>query len=281
MSKKAVGKGVNEQINEFLTPVSHKVMVVVLGFTMLLPTGYFGYYVTREDPNNLQENVSVFDDRYHTVTKILDGDTLVLEDGTKVRLIGIDAPEIKACYGTNSKQALTGLVAGKEVYFDKDILATDEFARSLRYVFVRSDNKNDGDLLVNLEMIKRGYAVAQAKAPNRRYQDEFSRANTIADENNTGVWQECRKDLEAKVRQQKTEAPSDSCQIKGNYSEKLRTFNYFMPGCRNYARISVDPARGEQWFCSESAALEAGFARSANCPAGITYPSKLEDQVEE
>ena len=73
---------------------------------------------------------------YQTVAQVVDGDTLKLESGQLVRLIGINAPELGSCYGSEAQKALVDLVQGKQVRLAKDISGKDKFDRLLRYVIL-------------------------------------------------------------------------------------------------------------------------------------------------
>ena len=56
-----------------------------------------------------------FEDSFHVVERVVDGDTIVLDDKTSVRLLLIDAPELDQCFGPEAKEALQKLVLGQTV----------------------------------------------------------------------------------------------------------------------------------------------------------------------
>ena len=87
------------------------------------------------------------------VIRIIDGDTFEIENGDKVRMIGIDAPELKDNEGLESKNHLKLLIENKYVSLIKDEKNKnkDFFGRLLRYVYL--DNSD-----INLKMIEDGYA---------------------------------------------------------------------------------------------------------------------------
>jgi len=88
------------------------------------------------------------------VTKVIDGDTIIVEGGYRVRYIGIDAPEIRPrleAFGMEAWQANRQLVEGKKVRLERDVSETDKYERLLRYVYVN-------DILVNAEMVRLGLA---------------------------------------------------------------------------------------------------------------------------
>ncbi len=127
------------------------------------------------------------------VTKIVDGDTFWVDNGTKkgekIRLIGIDAPESrnafnkkKGYYGKEAKEYLTNLLNGKSVRLENDVTQTDRYGRTLAYVYLQ-----DGTF-VNAELVKNGYAMVMTIPPNVKYADEFVKHQQEARENNRGLW---------------------------------------------------------------------------------------------
>ncbi len=125
------------------------------------------------------------------VTVIVDGDTLYVSDlGERVRLIGIDTPEVDGyaeCYGNEATDHLAGLLQpGTEVEIRFDVETLDQYGRYLGYVYRLSD-----DLFVNERMLSDGYAQISTFPPNVMHVDDFGRAQTEAREGNRGLWAEC------------------------------------------------------------------------------------------
>ncbi|MBI2304021.1 MAG: thermonuclease family protein [Chloroflexi bacterium] len=120
------------------------------------------------------------------VVRVVDGDTIVVEGGARVRYIGMDAPEMqgKACYADDATAANERLVAGKRVALDKDTSDTDRYGRLLRYVYV------DG-LFVNGELVRHGYARARAYPPDVKRRGELSRLEEEARKMGRGLWTAC------------------------------------------------------------------------------------------
>jgi len=117
-----------------------------------------------------------------TVGRIIDGDTIVLANGDKVRLVGIDAPEKDNYYYEPARERLRELIEGKPVALENDVTNSDNFGRLLRYVFV------DGEF-VNLKMVEEGYAYAYVVAPNEKYMNELIEAEERARRKQLVIWE--------------------------------------------------------------------------------------------
>ena len=141
------------------------------------------------DPDSQQKCV------YHTVAKVVDGDTFWIADGSpkglKVRMIGIDAPETRKSknkeigyYGTEAKAFLERRLHGQKVCLKYDVDRVDRYGRELAYVYLQ-----DGSF-VNADMIRGGYAVLLTIAPNVRHAEEFGRLQAEAREARRGLWAE-------------------------------------------------------------------------------------------
>jgi len=73
---------------------------------------------------------------YVLVIRVIDGDTVELSTGERVRYIGIDTPEIGKCYYVESSAKNAEFVDGQIVRLEKDVSETDIYGRLLRYVYV-------------------------------------------------------------------------------------------------------------------------------------------------
>ena len=115
---------------------------------------------------------------------MIDGDTITIEGGYRVRYIGIDTPEVHPdleAFGTEAWQANRKLVEGKVVRLEQDASQTDKYGRLLRYVWV-------DDILVNAELVRLGLARAQAYPPDTKYQDYLEQMELEAREASRGMW---------------------------------------------------------------------------------------------
>ncbi|MFC2001254.1 thermonuclease family protein [Chloroflexota bacterium] len=119
-----------------------------------------------------------------TVTRVIDGDTIIINTGQRVRYIGIDTPEIHPvmeAYGMEAWQVNRQLVAGKEVRLERDISETDKYGRLLRYVYI-------DDIFVNAELVRQGLAEAKAYPPDTKYQDYLEQRERAAKASGKGIW---------------------------------------------------------------------------------------------
>ncbi|MFO0596792.1 MAG: thermonuclease family protein [Myxococcaceae bacterium] len=125
-----------------------------------------------------------------TVDYVIDGDTVVLNSGTKIRLLLVDTPEITQghndCWGQEAKTFTSGFVTGKTLQLSYDEgSCTDRYGRTLAYV------KVDGAEL-NTQLIQQGYACfLYVKPGGMSRQDEFSTYEAEAKTNKTGMWGAC------------------------------------------------------------------------------------------
>jgi len=124
-----------------------------------------------------------------TVTRIVDGDTVELEDLTKVRYLMIDTPESTGgaddCYGQEASGYNRDLVLDRKVKLTYDVECTDFFDRLLAYVEV--DGRE-----VNLRMVEYGYACALYIPPNGEdRRAEFENTEAAARAAGRGMWSAC------------------------------------------------------------------------------------------
>lgn len=121
-----------------------------------------------------------------TVTQVIDGDTItvLLDDGNTytVRYIGIDTPERDMPFFMEPYIANSDMVLQKEVILIKDVSETDQYGRLLRYVVV-------GDVFVNLELVRAGFAQAMRYPPDIACADAFSSAEQETRAGQVGIWQ--------------------------------------------------------------------------------------------
>ncbi|MDH3797430.1 MAG: thermonuclease family protein [Desulfobacterales bacterium] len=126
---------------------------------------------------------------WNQVKWVVDGDTVVLNDGQKVRYIGINAPELAhddhgaEPYGEASKEFNALLVARKKVRLEFDKERFDRYQRLLAYVFLKNAK------FVNAEILSTGYAYLLKHRPNLKYDEILLQAQRSAMSAKRGIWQ--------------------------------------------------------------------------------------------
>lgn len=181
------------------------------------------------------------------VERIIDGDTLVLTTGQRIRLQNIDAPELGFCGYEQAKQQLEKLLPiGTKLRLNGDYVDKDGRRVALIYF---------GDILINQQMLASGWAKFTSAASTEN--DRLKSAGQSARDQKLGVYSSlCRQS-------QNFDQPE--CTIKGNHGERENIYSF--PGCGSYANTILELDEGDQWFCSEAEAKEAGFTRAKNCPS--------------
>lgn len=153
----------------------------ITAFASIVAMMLFAVFVVPEE-----DEAKSSDDTWK-VSRVVDGDTIKLENGETVRYIGIDTPETVdprravGCFGKEASDKNKELVLGKEVRLVKDVSETDTYKRLLRYVYV-------GDLFVNEYLVREGFARASSYPPDVRHRDLFRDAEREAREAKRGLW---------------------------------------------------------------------------------------------
>ena len=185
---------------------------------------------------------------WNRVIEVIDGDTFRMANGQKVRMLGIDAPELEFCGGVEAKIELEKLIKFKKVELTE--IKADKFGRLLAVVY---ENKK----LINEVMIENGWA--RWDGTNNNLGTVLTLASEVAREKEKGVYSD------------KCRAPDNKkCLIKGNIEKRSGTTSrgrklYFFEGCSEYKSVVVEKELGEQWFCTEEEARKAGYEKAGNC----------------
>ena len=130
-----------------------------------------------------------------TVTRVIDGDTVELNNGEKLRYIGIDAPEKqnpKECFSGESVQANKDLVLNKQVRLVKDKTNRDRYGRLLRYVYVQPQASGAAELFVNDYLVRNGFAFSKGYRPDVAMQTALDSAQREASASGRGLWTSCK-----------------------------------------------------------------------------------------
>ena len=206
----------------------------------------------------------------YPVVSVADGDTITVAIAgvdERVRLIGIDAPELHApaeCFAQESADHARDVLAGTSVRLVADPSQDDRdrYGRLLRYVFL-PDGAN-----VNADLVAAGYAYEYTYDNPYRYQELFRADERSARSGGTGLWS-ASGCAGQRLPQGQTPSPTagattpaslptDGCVIKGNINAKGEKI-YHLPGDDSYDATVITPAKGERFFCSEADAIAAGW----------------------
>jgi micrococcal nuclease len=121
------------------------------------------------------------------VARVIDGDTIELADGRKVRYIGVDAPEAGSgedeggCFADEATRRNSQLVLDKDIRMTTGPDDTDAYGRLLRFVWV-------GDTFINQSLIETGHAYAYDFGNTHEYSEVFAERQNIARDNQLGLW---------------------------------------------------------------------------------------------
>jgi endonuclease YncB( thermonuclease family) len=108
------------------------------------------------------------------VTDVISGDTIKIDTGSYVRLIGISAPQQGQDMYQSSKNFLSLLVLNKTVRLERDTEDTDSYGQLQRYVYVDLYGK---EVFVNVESVKEGFSIPMPISPNTKYKSQIQQAS--------------------------------------------------------------------------------------------------------
>ncbi|OGK21400.1 hypothetical protein A3C23_01265 [Candidatus Roizmanbacteria bacterium RIFCSPHIGHO2_02_FULL_37_13b] len=180
------------------------------------------------------------------VSRVVDGDTFDIEDGRRIRLASVDAPEYQEqCYSFESREYLKNLVENKQVRLE--IIKKDNFGREVAFVFVNNQ-------LVQEMTLRQGTVIFIPQTKQTVYDVRLEQAQREAKNMQRGLWSSTCENKR-----------DPNCNIKANVRKQEKTKIYHLPSCYNYERIVVNERLGDKWFCTEAQAINAGFTKSLNC----------------
>lgn len=140
-----------------------------------------------------QSTTALPDGEKTAVESVVDGDTIVVAGGTRVRLLGVDTPETKdprkpvQCFGVEASAHTSSLVEpGTPVRLVYDVERLDQYGRTLAYVYRQVDG-----LFVNAALVAEGFALVATFPPNVAHVEEFTALARVAREGGRGLWSAC------------------------------------------------------------------------------------------
>lgn len=228
-----------------------------LGFAVAYPLTQLG-----ADGPNLSASPATHTAEIAGRASVIDGDTLDIH-GKRIRLYGVDAPEsAQTCTrpdGTSWRCGQTAALKLDEKLQGAALFcAQRDIDRYGRLVATCMANGED----ISAWLVSQGYAVAY-----RRYSPDYVSLEDDAKKAKRGIWNgsfmtPSRYRTQGRAKPQVAEAPAPAdrggCNIKGNINGKGEHI-YHVPGGTSYGKTSINDARGERWFCSETDAIAAGW----------------------
>ncbi|MFS0822286.1 thermonuclease family protein [Bacillus sp. 1P02SD] len=130
------------------------------------------------------------------VSRVVDGDTVELSDGRKIRLVGVNTPESTTrheVYGKEASNYTTSQLEGKKVWLQKDVSDKDRYNRYLRLIWISvpSNVMNESEIrskMFNAQLVLNGYAEPSTYPPDVTYSDYFVKFAREARANGIGLW---------------------------------------------------------------------------------------------
>ena len=166
----------------------------------------------------------------HTVAKVYDGDTIILNNGERVRLLGINTPEIESRYrpgeqgGQEAKRWLQDKLQDGQVYLEYDQQQRDKYKRLLAHCFLPSDEH------LNKTILEAGLASVSIIPPNVHYSKKLILAQRKAEQEKRGIW--------AQSAYKPRSVSSLSKENSKGWHRLLATANAIKQG-RTYVRLSL------------------------------------------
>jgi endonuclease YncB( thermonuclease family) len=177
------------------------------------------------------------------VTKVIDGNTVMLENGDTVRYLGIDAPHLKKSeggpqfYAREAAKFNKSIVLLKKVRLELDVDKKDAQGRILAYVYVKN-------VFVNGELVRLGYARAAVSPPNVKHRDLLLRYQKEAAVRYAGLWQEGKN------------------QTNPYYVGNKRTYTFHKPSCPLSDKI---PEKNRIIFRNRADPIRIGYVPCKQC----------------
>ena len=220
------------------------------------------------------------------VERVVDGDTIELDTGEKVRLILVDTPETKhpnkgvEYFGQEASDFTTNQLEGKTVYLEKDVSETDKYGRLLRYVWIeRPENEEPTKEEIktkcfNALLLAGGYANVSTFPPDVKYVDVFRELEDQARQSNLGLWGETVENNKlaavspptdtssTNTSQTDTENVTEPTPVSQSYIGNSNSKKFHYPYCNSVEKMS--PGNRVE-FNSLEEAINAGYAPCKRC----------------
>jgi micrococcal nuclease len=222
------------------------ILVLAMFISGCIPTENMGSEDQEPFASQIFKDYPELLDREYEITvikRIVDGDTFVTNSGQKVRMIGVNTPEVfgeSEYYGQEASNFSKQQLEGQTVYLFKDVSDTDKYDRWLRFVFIEED-----PIMFNETLIMEGYANTMSLSPDVLFTKKFSLLRREAQDNGIGLWDDA-DDIQS----------CENPKIKGNINSRNEKI-FHIPGGEQY-----NATNAEVMFCTNEEAISSGFRQA-------------------
>jgi micrococcal nuclease len=175
------------------------ILVITLGLQPSVQNELAQVFGVYEEWSSRNTPVESKDKEQVLVNRVVDGDTIVLEDGRKIRYLYVDTPETKKpgaavyCFGPEASEYNKKLVEHKEIVMVKDKDPQDRYGRELRLIYLPGEDTSKIETSINAKIVNNGFARAVSYSPNTTYKNNFQALEKIAQQQMKGLWGSCDK----------------------------------------------------------------------------------------
>lgn len=180
--------------------------LIILGLVLILVllTSYFLPIIIEkyQNPKPQTEKTALDTNQIYIVKRVVDGDTVELDDGQRVRYLNVDTPEsVKPgvppqCFSLNAKAENEKMLGNKRIKLTFDKQKTDRYGRILAYVFPENTTNFDIKNSINVKLVENGFAKGLFIRPNLSNKDYFIKLENEAQKKKIGLWGVCPKPFE-------------------------------------------------------------------------------------
>lgn len=212
------------------------------GFSHNIPSSKYSD-ISSSDILNKYSNTNCHVEESAICTKVVDGDTIELNNGKKVRFVGVNTPERGVEGYITSKNFVQKLCLNKEVGLDIDNSKhSDKYGRTLAVVIV--DGKNLNEML-----LKEGLAEIMYIPPSEFYPYDWANSDThVADTHSSSS--------------SGSSTSSDSSSGSGSYVGNSNTGKFHVAGCSSVSKMSE---KNKVFFSSRNEAINQGYVPCKRC----------------
>ena len=153
----------------------------IIPYAIVLITLILGFFSGNYYSNQKQSQLIT----QGTVTRIIDGDNLELDNAKSIRLYAINCPEKGQKFSKEAIDLTTKLSLNNQIRLDyQPNYQTDRWNRLLAYVFIN-------DTFLNEQLVRQGFCevTIYKKRAKLKYQDELLNAQNLAKQEKLGKWQ--------------------------------------------------------------------------------------------